>query len=233
MVMFAFGRPPSGSGLRLWAAKGAGVKFRSLYAVTVCSGDLGPTTKKSAVEPRLEGGTVCPHTFVKVMVTTGRSPARKKAPFTGLETATAALSPPGCRHDEPPPPPGPGGPASPGDPSGPRSPIHPIPSAMTPAPSSDSANLIAVPFHFTNRTTGPRGTVSQPPQGKRPFSMGRKAYSGAVPDARRPCACGGEAGSRRAGPARWCQSLAFSTLVSPGATAWYSPCFGTVGTPGG
>src|SRR5215469_16064513 len=164
MVMFAFGRPPSGSGLRPCAVKGAGVRFSSLYAVTVCSGDLGPTTKKSAVEPRLEGGTVCPHAFVKVMVTTGRSPARKKAPFTGLETATAALSPPGCRHDEPPSPPGPGGPASPGDPSGPRSPTHPIPSAMTPAPSSDSASLIAVPSHLTNGPPVRAGLYPSPPR---------------------------------------------------------------------
>jgi hypothetical protein len=71
MVMFAFGRPPSGRGLRPCAVKGAGVKFRSLYAVTVWTGDRGPTTKKSAVDPRAEGGTVCPHAFVNVMVTTG------------------------------------------------------------------------------------------------------------------------------------------------------------------
>src|SRR5215470_3341001 len=211
MVMFAFGRPPSGSGLRLCAAKGAGVKFRSLYAVTVCSDDLGPTTKKSAVEPRLEGGTICPHTFVKVMVTTGRSPARKKAPFTGLETVTAALSPPGCRHDEAPPPPGPGVAASPGNPSGPRSPIHPIPSAMTPAPNSDSANLIAVPFHFTNRTTGPRGTVSQPPRGRgrspwaeRPTGegSGMRADHALSEETQGPGALDLHVGARRSRPAR-------------------------------
>src|SRR5215469_9296903 len=100
--MFAFGSPPSASGLRLCAEKGAGVKFSSLYAVTVCSGARGPTTKKSAIEPRLAGGTVCPHGLVKVIVTTGRSPTRKKAPFTGLDTATAALRPPGCRHADDP-----------------------------------------------------------------------------------------------------------------------------------
>src|SRR5690348_7843012 len=164
--MFAFGSPPSGNGLRLWAAKGAGVKFRSLYAVTVCSGDLGPTTKKSAVDPRLSGGTVCPHGFVKVIVTTGRSPTRKKAPFTGLDTATAALRPPGCRQEEPPSPPGPGGPASPGGPSGPRSPRHPEPSARTTAPSSVSACFIA----------GPSPTSPEPSRVERlPRSIGREA----------------------------------------------------------
>src|SRR5215470_9062115 len=150
-AMFAFGRPPSGSGLRLCAAKGAGVKFRRLYAVTVCSGDLGPTTKKSAVDPRLDGGTGCPHGLVKTIVTTGWSPTRKNAPFTGVDTVTEALRPPGWRQIDPPSPPGPGRPASPGVPSAPRSPRHPVPSAMTPAPSSDSANLIAVPPALRNR----------------------------------------------------------------------------------
>src|SRR5215468_12193824 len=151
-LMFAFGRPPSASGLRLCAAKGAGVKFSSLYAVTVCSGDRGPTTKKSAVVPRLDGGTGCPQGLVKTIVTTGWSPTRKNAPLTGVDTVTEALRPPGWRQTDPPSPPGPGGPASPGVPSGPRSPRHPVPSAMTPAPSSDSANLIAVPSHPTKRT---------------------------------------------------------------------------------
>src|SRR5215472_14660067 len=93
--MFVLGRPPSASGLRLWAVNGAGVRFRRLYAVTVWSGERGPTTKKSAVEPRLAGGTVLPQASAKVIVTTGRSPVTKKLPFTGLDTATVELIP-GC-----------------------------------------------------------------------------------------------------------------------------------------
>src|SRR5215813_3264176 len=96
IVMFAFGTPPSASGLRPCAMNGpAGWKFSRLYAVTVCRGDRGPTTKKSAVEPRLAGETVCPQASAKVMVTTGRSPTRKKLPFVGVETATVVVRPPG------------------------------------------------------------------------------------------------------------------------------------------
>src|SRR6185436_6958882 len=133
----------------------------------VCSGDRGPTTKTSSLEPRLEVGTVCPQAFVKVMVTTGRSPVTKKLPFTGLETATVTLSPPGCPHDKPPSPPGPGGPASPEGPGGPRSPRHPTP--RTSIPSSDSPSLV---------TSGPpvAGLYPASPARRASSSMGRKAY---------------------------------------------------------
>src|SRR5215471_3753956 len=110
--MFVLGRPPSASGLRPWAVNGAGEKFRSLYAVTVWRGDRGPTTKKSAVEPRLAGETG-PQESAKVMVTTGRSPATKNEPFVGLETATVAVRPLDCGRQLAGPPSGPAGPCGP------------------------------------------------------------------------------------------------------------------------
>ena len=144
--MFGFGVPPSASGLRPWAVKGAGVRFRSLYAVTVASGARGPTTKKSAVEPRLAGGTV-PQPLEKVMVTTGFSPAVKNWPLVGVETLRAAVttppSPPG-QDAEPASPAGPGGPTGPGGPPGPGSPAQARASPTTVAPSNDRAR-IAVP----------------------------------------------------------------------------------------
>jgi hypothetical protein len=165
--MFALGVPPSASGLRPWALKGPGAppsgsnEFRSLYAVTVWRGERGPTTKKSAMEPRLAGGTF-PQGLAKVMVTTGRSPATKKLPFVGLETATAALT--DCAQDvAPASPAAPVGPGWPGGPSGPRSP-HPSP--RTTAPNSDSANLIAVPLCRVPEPLRRRGTVPQSSGGK-------------------------------------------------------------------